>query len=68
MAAEKNKAASKTVQDRSEEQGRKLGVEADGMAGVRRFEKRSEVDLESGVTPLVIRHPLVQVSATNMEA
>jgi hypothetical protein len=71
-AVEKNKAASKTVQDRAEklmEQGRKLGAEADRVAVVRRSEKRSEVDLESGVTPLEIRHPLalVQVSATNME-
>jgi hypothetical protein len=30
-------------------------------------EKRSRVDLESGVTPLMICHPLVHVSATNME-
>jgi hypothetical protein len=31
-------------------------------------EKKSEVDLESGVTPLTIHHPFVHVSAANMEA
>jgi hypothetical protein len=70
MAIEKNKAASKTVQDRAEKlmgQGWKLDGEADGVAEMH-SEKRSEVDLESGVTPHMICHPLVHASVTNMEA